>query len=372
MPQATRMTADPGHGRALPATPPTIAVVGPTATGKTALAVRLARAIGAAELVDANSRQVLRGLHVGDRTGPAPRTWRTWPCPPPGDHRPRRSVLGRRLADGSTRVPCLPGPAGGAADRRRWHGSLCARPAGWPRAGRCPAGPGPQGSSQREGRQPGGARGAGRRAPAAGSGGCRRDRPSQPSPGGAGHGDRRHARQPGGPGPAGHHPSERQDRPPGGTRASPWMVTDRARSMLTGGLLEETAAALAGGGAPVALDASGIGYREAMAVLDGTLSEARGRRRHRAQDGPLRQGPAHLVPRRPERGLAPPGGGGRSRRAGHEGASADRGRLTPPTPWASGPRRISAPLRPGDRTYVRNIRLRFGAGHATVGPAPTR
>jgi tRNA dimethylallyltransferase len=44
--------------------------------------------------------------------------------------------------------------------------------------------------------------------------------------------------------------------------------------MLTGGLLEETAAALACGVSPEALDASGIGYREALAVLDARLSEA--------------------------------------------------------------------------------------------------
>ena len=43
--------------------------------------------------------------------------------------------------------------------------------------------------------------------------------------------------------------------------------------MLAGGLLEETAAALARGVPPEALGASGIGYREALAVLDGRLSE---------------------------------------------------------------------------------------------------
>jgi tRNA dimethylallyltransferase len=50
-------------------------------------------------------------------------------------------------------------------------------------------------------------------------------------------------------------------------------IAERARAMLAGGLLEETAAALASGVPPEALGASGIGYREALAVLDGRLSE---------------------------------------------------------------------------------------------------
>jgi len=42
-----------------------LAVVGPTATGKTALAVAAARRLGNAELLNADSRQVVRGLRVG-------------------------------------------------------------------------------------------------------------------------------------------------------------------------------------------------------------------------------------------------------------------------------------------------------------------
>ncbi|MGI8848371.1 MAG: tRNA (adenosine(37)-N6)-dimethylallyltransferase MiaA [Candidatus Dormibacteria bacterium] len=45
--------------------PRTVAIVGPTATGKTALAVALARRLGNTELLSADSRQLLRGLHVG-------------------------------------------------------------------------------------------------------------------------------------------------------------------------------------------------------------------------------------------------------------------------------------------------------------------
>jgi tRNA dimethylallyltransferase len=42
-----------------------IAIVGPTCTGKTGLAVQLARRLGAAELMNADSRQLRRGLRVG-------------------------------------------------------------------------------------------------------------------------------------------------------------------------------------------------------------------------------------------------------------------------------------------------------------------
>jgi tRNA dimethylallyltransferase len=42
-----------------------LGVVGPTATGKTAVAVALAQRLGGAELLNADSRQVIRGLRVG-------------------------------------------------------------------------------------------------------------------------------------------------------------------------------------------------------------------------------------------------------------------------------------------------------------------
>jgi tRNA dimethylallyltransferase len=44
--------------------PPLIAIVGPTAVGKTALSIRLAEALGG-EIVSADSRQVYRGMDVG-------------------------------------------------------------------------------------------------------------------------------------------------------------------------------------------------------------------------------------------------------------------------------------------------------------------
>ena len=50
--------------------PPLIVVVGPTAVGKTALAVRLAETVGG-EIVSADSRQVYRGLDIGTaKAGP--------------------------------------------------------------------------------------------------------------------------------------------------------------------------------------------------------------------------------------------------------------------------------------------------------------
>ncbi len=55
-------TPSPAEGRSL--LPPLIVIVGPTAVGKTALAVRLAEAVGG-EIVSADSRQVYRGMDVG-------------------------------------------------------------------------------------------------------------------------------------------------------------------------------------------------------------------------------------------------------------------------------------------------------------------
>lgn len=45
--------------------PKVVAIVGATATGKTALAIGLARRLGAAEIVNADSRQVYRGMDIG-------------------------------------------------------------------------------------------------------------------------------------------------------------------------------------------------------------------------------------------------------------------------------------------------------------------
>ncbi|HNP74248.1 MAG TPA: tRNA (adenosine(37)-N6)-dimethylallyltransferase MiaA, partial [Kouleothrix sp.] len=47
-----------------PDTQPLLAIVGPTAVGKTALSIALARALGG-EIVSADSRQVYRGMDIG-------------------------------------------------------------------------------------------------------------------------------------------------------------------------------------------------------------------------------------------------------------------------------------------------------------------
>jgi tRNA dimethylallyltransferase len=258
----------------MPTTPePLIAVVGPTATGKTALAARLAVRLGAAELVNADSRQVLRGLHVGTNT-PGPEDLDGVPChllgiSDPGapfsvadwlaaardclatlDRRAVRPILVggtglyvRALLDGLELEGAPPDPARRAA--------LSARAAS------------PEGltglAEELRQRDPEGAVGIDLRNPrrvvraleivetrgslaARGRGGAT-------------------------------HPSFRigLDTTPDLHRG--W-IAERARAMMAGGLLEETAAALARGLPSEALDGSGIGYREALAVLDGKLSEA--------------------------------------------------------------------------------------------------
>jgi tRNA dimethylallyltransferase len=59
--------------------PHLLVVAGPTATGKTPLAVAVAERLGAAELVNADSRQVIRGLTVGT-CAPTPAELRGVPC----------------------------------------------------------------------------------------------------------------------------------------------------------------------------------------------------------------------------------------------------------------------------------------------------
>ena len=255
------------------ATPaPVVAVVGPTATGKTALAVLLARAIGSAELVNADSRQVLRGLHVGtNRPGPedlegvpchllgitdpgAPFSVADWltaarACLASLDLRGMRPIVVggtglyvRALLDGLELDGAPPDPG-----RRATLNASAASPEGLVAL-----------AGELRRRDPEGAAGIDLRNPrrvvrateiveACGSLAAR---------------GRTGATR----------PSVRI-----GLDAAPDLhrgwIAERARAMLAGGLLEETAAALARGVPPEALGASGIGYREALAVLDGRLSE---------------------------------------------------------------------------------------------------
>ncbi len=60
-------------------TRPPLVVVGPTCTGKTSLAVAAALAMAPAELLNADSRQVRRGLRVGT-CAPEPAELRGVPC----------------------------------------------------------------------------------------------------------------------------------------------------------------------------------------------------------------------------------------------------------------------------------------------------
>ncbi|MFY9461848.1 MAG: isopentenyl transferase family protein, partial [Candidatus Sungiibacteriota bacterium] len=60
------------------AKPKIIVIVGPTASGKSELAVALARRFGG-EIISADSRQVYIGLDIG--TGKVPGKWRTMKVP---------------------------------------------------------------------------------------------------------------------------------------------------------------------------------------------------------------------------------------------------------------------------------------------------
>jgi tRNA dimethylallyltransferase len=255
------------------ATPvPVVAVVGPTATGKTALAVLLARAIGSAELVNADSRQVLRGLHVGtNRPGPedlqgvpchllgitdpgAPFSVADWlaaarACLASLDLRGMRPIVVggtglyvRALLDGLELDGAPPDPG-----RRATLNARAASPEGLAAL-----------AGELRRRDPEGAAGIDLRNPRRV---VRATEIVEACGSLAGRGRTGATR-----------PSVRI-----GLDAAPDLhrgwIAGRARAMLAGGLLEETAAALARGVPPEALGASGIGYREALAVLDGRLSE---------------------------------------------------------------------------------------------------
>ena len=88
------------------ALPKVAVMVGPTAVGKTAVALELAAALGG-EIVNADSMQVYRGLDIGTAK-PTPRgagpgaatTWWTWPTPtnpmmPPVTSETGRAVIAR-------------------------------------------------------------------------------------------------------------------------------------------------------------------------------------------------------------------------------------------------------------------------------------
>jgi tRNA dimethylallyltransferase len=267
------MTVHPGPGRGARRPPPALAVVGPTATGKTALAVRLALRLGRAELVNADSRQVLRGLHVGTNT-PGPGDLDGVPCHLLGIAEPGRPfsvadwlaaaqsclaalelrgarpiVVGgtglyvRALLDGLELDGAPPDPA-----RRAVLNARAASPEGLAEL-----------AGELRRRDPEGARESTCATPGGWSGPWRSSRRAAASRAGAG------------------------VAPPVRASGSAWTrrpsctvewIAERARAMVAGGLLDETGTALARGVRPEALDGCGIGYREALAVLDGRLSAA--------------------------------------------------------------------------------------------------
>jgi tRNA dimethylallyltransferase len=100
--------------------PPVVAVVGPTATGKTALAVQLARRVGG-EVVNADSMQLYRGMDIGtakptpeERAGVPHHLLDLWHVREPASvaeyARTAREVIDRLRADGV--VPLLVGGSG--------------------------------------------------------------------------------------------------------------------------------------------------------------------------------------------------------------------------------------------------------------------
>ena len=101
-----------------------IAIVGPTASGKSALAMRVAERIGG-EIVSADSRQVYRGMDIGTAKPSVEERARVphhlIDVVDPGQA--AAPILGRRVGSGS--FPCMPRVSADSTRRRsRWEGSL--------------------------------------------------------------------------------------------------------------------------------------------------------------------------------------------------------------------------------------------------------
>jgi tRNA dimethylallyltransferase len=248
--------------------PHLLVVCGPTATGKTPLAVAVAERLGATELVNADSRQVIRGLVAGT-CAPTPAELRGVPCHllavrDPGEPftvaawlrlaRPAVEDIRRRgalplvvggtgfyigaLVDGLDLAGVDPDPVA-----REWRFALAERPEGLVAL-----------AAELRRRDPEGAAGVDLRNPrrvvraleildARGTLAARGR--SDPLPA----------------------TMLALDAPPELHRR---LVEERSRRLFAdGALLAEVEAALARGIGRAALDSAGIGYREALAVLDG-------------------------------------------------------------------------------------------------------
>ncbi|HEX3605503.1 MAG TPA: tRNA (adenosine(37)-N6)-dimethylallyltransferase MiaA [Candidatus Dormibacteraeota bacterium] len=253
--------------------PRLLVIAGPTATGKTPLAVAVAERLGAAELVNADSRQVIRGLTAGT-CAPTAEELGGVPCHllgvrDPGEHFTVATWL--RLAraavadvDGRGAVPVVVGGTGffiGAlvdgldladvepdAATREWRFALAERPEGLAEL-----------AGELGRRDPAGAAGVDLRNPrrvvraleildVRGTLAVRgRDGGMPATQVAISVAPELHRR----------------------------MVEERSRRLVEGGaLLAEVEAALARGVTRAALDTAGIGYREALSVLDGAATTA--------------------------------------------------------------------------------------------------
>ena len=254
-------------------TPPPIVVVGgPTCTGKTGFAVALAERLGRAELINADSRQVRSGLSVGT-CAPTPGELRGIPCHlvgvvPPGEPftvgdwlgavRPLLDELGRRgvaavvvggtglyiraLLEGYSLAP-RPEPAK-RAERNR----ILADPGGLERLDAELQHRDPQRWAATERRNPRRVIRALEALDADGAPGLLEANPAA----------------------AAIRLMLDTDR----DRHREWIDGRTRRMFAAGGIVEEAAAALASGVAAEVLTGCGIGYAEAVAVLDGRLSPA--------------------------------------------------------------------------------------------------
>jgi tRNA dimethylallyltransferase len=246
-----------------------LVVGGPTAAGKTELAVAVARRLGAAELVNADSRQVIRGLTVGT-CAPTVEELRGVRCHLLGVRDPGQRfsvadwvVLARRAVTGIRDRGAVPVVVGGTG---LYIGALVdglhlggVPPDPEVRAGRTAASERPDGlvalAAELRRRDPAGAAGVDLRNPrrvvraleildAHGALPAGRSRPEPATMVALDAAPELHRR----------------------------LVEERGRRLLTGGaLLAEVEAALRRGVTRETLEAAGIGYREALAVRQGTL-----------------------------------------------------------------------------------------------------